>query len=120
MCALAQSQDKRFFKDPNISEVVLLSLGTGTSLVYIKGKEHDWGYAQWSKPLISLMMDGVAGIADYQCKQILGDNYFRFAPVFPADISVPMDDVGKIPYMIDFANNRNLDETIKWIKNFWI
>lgn len=120
MCALAQSQDKRFFKDPNISEVVLLSLGTGTSLVFIKGKEHDWGYAQWSKPLISLMMDGVAGIADYQCKQILGDNYFRFAPVFPADISVPMDDVGKIPYMIDFANSRNLDETIKWIKNFWI
>ena len=43
------------------------------SLTYITGKNLDWGYAQWAKPLVSLMLDGVGGIADYQCKQILGN-----------------------------------------------
>ncbi|MCD4748377.1 MAG: hypothetical protein K8R59_03295 [Thermoanaerobaculales bacterium] len=38
--------------------VALLSLGTGASPFHIKGKRHDWGYAQWIKPLISLMLDG--------------------------------------------------------------
>jgi hypothetical protein len=44
---------------------VLLLLGTGTSLVYIEGKELDWGYAQSAKQLISLMLDGRVGIAGY-------------------------------------------------------
>jgi len=64
MCALAQTQDSRYLP-PSIDDVLLLSIGTGTSLQYIKGKSHDWGYAQWVKPLINLMLDGTAGIADY-------------------------------------------------------
>ena len=72
LCALAQTQDSRNTSRPSLSEVVLFSLGTGTSLTYITGKNLDWGYAQWVKPLISLMLDGVGGIADYQCKEILG------------------------------------------------
>ena len=55
---------------------------------------------QWVKPLISLMLDGTAGIADYQCRQILGARYHRLAPVFPAGVNIPMDDIKKIPYMI--------------------
>jgi len=30
-------------------------------------------------------MDGVGGIADYQCKQILGSRYHHLAPKFPLD-----------------------------------
>lgn len=123
MCALAQSQDSDFKGRPSLADVVLLSLGTGTSLLYIEGKELDWGYAQWAKQLISLMLDGTSGIADYQCKQILRDNYHRLAPVFPPGISIPMDAVNRIPYMIEFAeNNRrvNLTATIKWLKQYWI
>ena len=102
MCALAQTQDRLYSKTP-LKDVLLLSLGTGTSLQYIKGKSHDWGYAQWVRPLIDLMLDGTAGIADYQCRQILGERYHRLAPLFPAGTSVSMDDVKKIPYMIQFA-----------------
>jgi hypothetical protein len=123
MCALAQSQDSDFKERPSLAEVVLLSLGTGTSLLYIEGKELDWGYAQWAKQLISLMLDGTSGIADYQCKQILRDNYHRLAPVFPPGISIPMDAVDRIPYMIEFAeSNRrvNLTATVKWLKQNWI
>ncbi len=121
MCALAQTQDTRYFTDPPaLDEIVLLSLGTGHSLNYIGGKRHDWGYAQWIKPLISIMLDGVAGIADYQCHQMLGPNYHRLAPTFPPKVSIPMDAVKKIPYMIDFATNLDLDPTIEWLKKHWV
>jgi len=123
MCALAQSQDSDFKERPSLSDVVLLSLGTGTSLIYIEGKELDWGYAQWAKQLVSLMLDGTSGIADYQCKQILGDRYHRLAPVFPPNISIPMDAVDRIPYMVEFAeSNKNVDltTTVKWLKKYWL
>ena len=119
MCALAQTQDRRYKPTPSLDEVLVLSLGTGTSLQYIKGKTHDWGYVQWVEPLISLMLDGTAGIADYQCRQILGDRYHRLAPVFPAGKTVPMDDIKKIPYMVEFAEAWPIDETIKWLRGTW-
>ena len=119
MCALAQTQDARYRPTPSLNEVFLLSLGTGTSLQYIKGNYHDWGYAQWVKPLINLMLDGTAGIADYQCSQILGDRYHRLAPVFPAGTTVPMDDIDKIPYLIEFAEALPINETVKWLRQVW-
>jgi patatin-like phospholipase/acyl hydrolase len=119
MCALAQTQDSRYSNTPSLDDVLLLSLGTGTSLQYIKGKSHDWGYAQWVKPLINLMLDGTAGIADYQCRQMLGDQYHRLAPVFPAGTTVPLDDIDKIPYMIEFAEAVPIDEMINWLKLTW-
>ena len=120
MCALAQTQDKRYRPTPSLDEVELLSLGTGTSLFYIRGKTLDWGYAQWIKPLISLMLDGISGIADYQCQQMLRDRYHRLAPVFPPDVSIPMDDVKKIPYMIQFAEGLDLRKTVSWMRRHWM
>ena len=119
MCALAQTQDSRYAPTPALEDVHLFSLGTGTSLQYIKGQSLDWGYAQWVKPLISLMLDGTAGIADYQCRQILRERYHRLAPVFPAGKTVPMDDIDKIPYMIEFAEAVPLEDTIEWLKGTW-
>ena len=120
MCALSQTQDKRYSPAPRINDIVLLSLGTGMSLTYIKGNSLNWGYVQWVKPLISLMLDGTAGIADYQCSQILGTRYHRLAPVFPQGISVPMDDTKKIPYMAEFAESFPINETVEWLKHVWI
>jgi len=121
MCALAQSQDRRYRSSPPAFEDIrMLSLGTGHSLTHISGKIHKWGYIQWAKPLVSLMLDGVAGIADYQCQQILAENYHRQAPIFPPGVSIPMDGVKKIPDMIEFTNNLDLDETIDWIREYWM
>jgi patatin-like phospholipase/acyl hydrolase len=120
MCALAQTQDKRYRPTPDLDEVVLLSLGTGTSLYFIRGKNLNWGYAQWIKPLISLMLDGISGIADYQCDQMLRERYHRLAPVFPPDVSIPMDGVKKIPYMIQFAERLDLRPAVRWVKRHWM
>jgi patatin-like phospholipase/acyl hydrolase len=120
MCALAQTLDRRSTgRIPSLDDVSLISFGTGTSRVFIKGKTLDWGYARWAKPLVSLMLDGVAGIADFQCRQILGRRYHRLAPVFPAGTSVPMDAVDRIDYMIDFARGVRIEPTVEWIQSTW-
>ena len=119
MCALAQSQDPRIANRPAVSDLALLSLGTGMSLVHIKGKELDWGYAQWAKPLVGLMLDGVTGIADYQCRQLLRERYHRLAPVFAPGVSVPMDEVKKVPYMVEFASKIDLTSTANWLRAHW-
>ncbi len=119
MCALAQTQDSRNADRPPLADLALLSLGTGTNLTHIQGRDLDWGYAQWAKPLIGLMLDGVAGIADYQCRQLLGARYHRLAPTFPPGKSYAMDDVKRVDEMIEFANQVNLDETIAWLNPNW-
>jgi uncharacterized protein len=120
MCALAQTQDERIGDErAELHEVRLLSLGTGRSLERIEGDRHDWGYLQWVRPLISIMLDGVNGIADYQCAQILGRHYRRVAPTFPEGTSIDMDDVQQIPEMVAFAESLDLDEVASWIADVW-
>ncbi len=119
--ALAQAISRKNQPDEmaSLDEVVMLSLGTGVSLTYIKGQSLDWGYAQWVKPLINVLMDGVAGISDYQSQQLLGDRYHRLQIVFDPDETIPMDAVDKLDRMDQIANQCNLDKTIQWISNVW-
>jgi len=121
MCALAQSQDERAYKNcPSFSDVVMLSLGTGTSLTYQEGMNLDWGMGQWVRPLISILMDGVSGIADFQCRKLLRDSYHRLAPVFPPGVKIDMDAIEHIALMIDFANQIDISDTVKWLKQSWL
>ena len=128
MCALAQTQDPIRFDapSPRFDQIRMLSLGTGAKLVYIEG-DKNWGKLPWvttSNNVIDIMMDGTNDIADYQVQQILGANsYFRLAPVFAGNQNFAMDDVDKIPEMIDFARSHLKPESIQnaadWIKNHW-
>jgi len=121
MCALAQTQDARIKGGgPRLDEIVLFSLGTGISQKYIAQMHPDWGDAQWIEPLLGIMLDGVSGIADFECGQLLRDRYFREAPVFPPDANVPMDAIDQIPFMIDFASSVNLSKAAAWLRTAWI
>ncbi|GAM11192.1 patatin-like protein 1 [Geobacter sp. OR-1] len=54
-----------------ISNVAILSLGTGKKTASISYKEgKDWGLAGWAKPLISILMDGVAQTVTYQVETV--------------------------------------------------
>jgi len=120
MAALAQTRDRRAFKRrPHPDRISLLSIGTGTSLMRIERKNLDWGQAQWIKPLLNIMMDGGMGVADYQCKQMLGDRYHRLAPVFPPDQIIGLDAVDRIPDLVRSAETVDLSQTVKWLKATW-
>lgn len=119
MCALAQSQDRRSGRTPPLEDVALLSLGTGSSLLYVKGDDHDWGIAQWAQPLLGVMMDGTIGIADYQCRQLLGARYHRLAPAFAPGEAFPLDCVDRVPEMVAFAGKVDIAPAAKWLRRNW-
>jgi patatin-like phospholipase/acyl hydrolase len=117
MAAIAQALDGRnqAAERATLGDIKLLSIGTGASLQYIAGQDHDWGDAQWVKPILNVMMDGSVGVADFECKQLLGNRYCRVEPVFPAGKSFPMDDVSKIVDLMDLANSFDLTGTVAWL-----
>ena len=103
-----------------MDEVVMLSLGTGVSLTYIKGQTLDWGYAQWAQPLINVLMDGVAGISDYQARQLLDDRYHRLQIVFKPNETIALDAVDKLDRMDEIATGHPLQETVDWLRTTWL
>jgi patatin-like phospholipase/acyl hydrolase len=119
MCALAQTQDARIGRRPALADLALLSLGTGSSLLYVKGKKHDWGYAQWAQALLGVMFDGTVGIADYQCRQLLGARYHRLAPRFAAGEAFPLDAIERIPELVAFAERVDLRPAAAWLRRHW-
>ncbi|HEY0865549.1 MAG TPA: patatin-like phospholipase family protein [Lacunisphaera sp.] len=112
MAALTQALDTRTDQPPpELAEICLLSLGTGTNLSFIKGRTLDWGLGQWAKPLITLLMDASTGIADYQCRQILRGAYRRIAPVFPASTNIKLDDWKRADELLAFGRAAPLVDT---------
>ena len=77
LCAYAEAISIGKSRD----DILLVSLGTGEAtrpIDYDKAK--DWGVIGWVRPVIDVMMDGVADAVDYQLRQMLGqqDRYYRF------------------------------------------
>jgi hypothetical protein len=118
MAAIAQALDGRnqAGERATLGEIKLLSVGTGVSLQYINGQDHDWGDAQWMRPILNVMMDGSVGVADFECRQLLGDRYCRVEPIFPAGKSFQMDDVSKIVDLMDVANSFDLAGAVAWLQ----
>ena len=85
MCAYAEALKDNTGAPPpqrpaHPKEILLLSLGTGEltrALPYDEAK--DWGLAEWAKPILDVVFDGVSDATDHHLEQILGrDHYFRF------------------------------------------
>jgi patatin-like phospholipase/acyl hydrolase len=126
MIALAQSQDARAIANPPpLKSLAILSLGTGLRPIYIAGNK-DWGWGQWAKPIVDVMMDGAMGVADFQCRQLLGRRYHRLNPVLPPRLSAKLDDVNRVDAIVRFAESNDdaikstVAETVQWIKDIWL
>lgn len=121
LAALAQTQDRRAFtKPPNLEDILLISFSCGRAMVRIEGKRLDWGHTQWVQPLVRILLSGNMGVVDYQCRQFLKDNYHRVDPHYKLDQPFDLDDVEKIPELINFAHQVNVDETVAWLKANWV
>jgi uncharacterized protein len=95
-----------------LSEVRMLSLGTGFSPHVIRG-DHDWGKAQWVSPLLDILMDGMSGVANYQCEQLLGTQYLRLDAVYSQVIA--LDDVERIDTLLRHADQVDLGPVLAWL-----
>lgn len=113
MAALAQALDTGTGKQ-ELADIRLFSVGTGVSPTFISGDTHNWGIAQWAPSLADMMIEGMMGVADYECSRVLRDRYFRLAPVLPAPIA--LDAVDKIPELIADANKVDLSSAVNWLR----
>ena len=61
------------------ADVTLLSLGTGEHTRRRPWKEiKDWGLAEWARPILEVVFDGISDVVDYQLRHALGDGrYWR-------------------------------------------
>ena len=59
---------------------------------------------------MSLLLDASMGIADYQCRMILRENYRRIAPVFPHDVNIKLDEWQRGQELLDFGNAAALED----------
>lgn len=122
MCALAQVLDPRNESKRDIESVRLVSIGTGENPVSVRRKRVKWGILGWNTRLLSMIMDGPVGIADYQCRNILtGDKYQRMQTEMTENIG--MDDASKIKDLLDLPNKigqGTIDKWASWIRKNWL
>ena len=113
MCAVAQALN-RATGHQKLSDLTVFSMGTGNFPHYLLENDNSWGLVQWAPHLISLMLEGGQGLADYQASQLLGNRYYRLNPVLQKNVE--LDQVQEIPFLIDIANLEVLDPVISWLK----
>jgi len=116
MCALAQALQPET-GGQKLREVALLSIGTGASSKYLPHQDADWGLAQWAPHLVSMTIEGGVGVADYQCRQMLGRRYLRINPVLPG--SVGLDDLSQIPVLQEIGQLEDLRTATRWLKRYY-
>jgi patatin-like phospholipase/acyl hydrolase len=119
MAAIATALDPRCGKQ-TLEDVVVLSISTGADSRYLAGTSHNWGWGQWARPMVSIMISGVMGVADFQARQLLGNRYRRIDKLF--DRPVQMDDAKKttLQYLQEQAKTTNLAGVIKWLRQNWM
>lgn len=82
LCAYAEARTK-MEGHPTAKDMAILSLGTGyLKKQYPYENARNWGALEWIRPLIDIMMTGVAETVDYQLRQIYDavgcpDQYLR-------------------------------------------
>lgn len=128
MMAFARALDEKG-ANQNISNIKLLSLGTGLTTAYIS-KDVDWGIMDWvfhpsldlnipTTPLLDIIMDGTVSVPHFQCLKILGSNYFRINPFLYSDVS--LDDYTKMSELIEEAKRlkgtEDWENLIQWVKD---
>lgn len=124
MAALAQTQDSRarIRPRPELDQISLLSIGTGRVLSRIAGRRKDWGVAQWAGPLVRLMFDGLDGVPDYQCRQLLGRRYLRLNHIFPPGREVDLDDWRARDRLVEIGEtgmDSELEKASAWLRRYW-
>ena len=114
LAALAQARDVQAGNMP-LENIRLFSLNTGELLRFVEGERKDWGVLPWAPSLVRIITEGVSGVTDFQCRQLLGDaQYHRLQPVLRENIR--LDDVSQIDRLVALAERVDLTETAVWLK----
>ena len=93
LCALAEAIHG--YGKP-IGDIRLVSLGTGQMNRPIRMREaRGWGLAGWVRPVLSIMMDGMADTVEYQCAQLLKNEQYVRIDDSLTDVDDDMDNASE-------------------------
>lgn len=97
LCAYAEARTLDFGNNrlkPKAADMLILSLGTGKfEKKYLFKKARKWGLIGWLRPVIDIMMSGVAETVDYQLHKIYDavgrpQHYLRIEPTLCSDMDM--------------------------------
>lgn len=94
----AYSEVRNAIDAPDVADMLLISLGTGSeNRRYDYQEALGWGAMGWIKPSIDIMMSGVAETTDYHLRRIFASggyssNYIRIQPEYLRNANPEMDD----------------------------
>lgn len=114
MAALAQAIDPGT-GGQQLTDVRLISFGTGQSPNFITGQRNNWGLFQWASRAIPVMLEGSMDAQNYECSRVLGmAQYHRLNKPLPEPVE--LDDVGSMDELVRFANDVDIAPTVAWIE----
>lgn len=116
MCALAQALDPDT-GGQRLVDVALLSISTGRYPRYLTSNDGDWGWVQWAQPMIDIVLEGMADVADYQCERVMSRRYHRLDPELP--IAIGLGDIEQIPELLQVADEAPLERTLEWLGRYF-
>ncbi|MEZ0484236.1 patatin-like phospholipase family protein [Fibrella aquatica] len=96
LCAYSEVRNAK--KDPKAADMLIVSIGTGSqSRPYEYASARNWGQIGWVRPVIDIMMTGVAETTDYHLTRMFSavnqsDQYIRIQPADLGDASPDIDD----------------------------
>lgn len=127
LCALAKIDPINAHRGPEteLKNIKILNLGTAVMRTHLnKSKKRDWGFIHWSTRMLDLFMAGAGNLVEYQCKKLLGDNYYRFVvSIDPRKGKSKLDNVDELDniyYMLEHQNVPGLRELNSWVENTYL
>ena len=115
LCAVMLTQDERLAgARPSLDALRVLSLGTGRGPLHLGPEAHEWGLAQWARPLLGLVLDAGVDMVNYQCRQLLHARYHRFNPWIDGT-PILLDNVEALPRLREAADAADLAPTLAWL-----
>ncbi len=70
-------------------------------------------------PIVDMLRTGNQALVDMQCRQILGDRYFKHVGLVPEYLGTKLDDYDKVPGVMHWAAGLPLDRETEWLKANW-
>jgi len=118
-----KSADNPGLKVPkSLSDIVLLSIGTGRFPRYYETKDNFWGFFKWAALFPTLNVNTLTGMNSWQTKRLLLENFHRLNPTFSKKLAP--DSFNEIQYMLDWSRSESvqadLDRTKVWIRNVFL
>jgi patatin-like phospholipase/acyl hydrolase len=100
-----------------LTDLSVLSIGTGKNRRYVKGDNLDWGFSQWATRLLPILFEGAIDMVTFECNQLLGGNFHRLEPVF--DKKFELDKWKAVPELVRLSEEEDISATVEWLRENW-